>query len=259
MTLSTKRFKHSGTLGDLVYGLAIMRNFGGGEFYLHLNQIDWIGQHYYGSQPNPFHQGRMTAEDLEFIKPFMMSQTWVTKCEALSAEVEITHNLDKFRPLFVNHPGNYVDCYAEAFGIRDPSMRSLLRNTPWLERPQPQANPEYKFVLNRTARWVSPERNPVYDQWKSEGVDRETTFVGLESEFAAFVKEYDWQCSYTPTKDMLELAQVISNAEQFIGNQSAALSMAIGMGVPWVCELRRDLPEQRNECYFPDHPQGDYI
>jgi hypothetical protein len=114
-------------------------------------------------------------------------------------------------------------------------------------------------VLNRTARWVGPERNPVYDQWREEGVDRDTTFVGLESEFAAFVKEYGWECSYTPTKDMLELARVISSAEQFVGNQSAALSLAIGMGVPWVCELRRDLPEDRNECYFPNHPQGDYI
>ena len=258
--MTTKRFKHSGTLGDIIYGLAIMRNFGGGEFYLHLNQIDWIGQHYYGSPPAPFHQGRMTPEDLEFMRPFMASQTWVTKFAALTPDVEITHNLDKFRPLFVGHPGNYVDIYSEAFGIRDPDTRTLIRNTPWLERPQPpEAQPAYKFVLNRTQRWVSPERNPVYDQWREEGVDRATTFVGLESEFEAFVREYGWECSYTPTKDMLELARVISSAEQFVGNQSAALSLAIGMGVPWVCELRRDLPEDRNECYFPNHPLGDYI
>jgi hypothetical protein len=254
-----KRFKHSGTMGDLIYGLSIMRNFGGGEFYLHLNQVDWIGQHYYGSPPSPFHQGRMTPADLASLQPFMQTQSWVTKCVALTPDVEITHNLDKFRPLFVGHPGNYVDIYAEAFGIHDPDMRTLLRNTPWLERPPEPARADYSYVLNRTQRWISPTRNPVYDQWREEGVDRVTTFVGLESEFEQFVKEYGWRCSYTPTKDVLELASVIAHAEQFIGNQSLALSLAIGMGVPWVCELRRDLPTDRNECYFPNHPQGDYI
>ena len=43
-----KTFKHSGTLGDIVYGLALTKYFGGGEFYLHLGQVDWIAQHYYG-------------------------------------------------------------------------------------------------------------------------------------------------------------------------------------------------------------------
>ena len=254
-----KRFKHSGTLGDLVYGLAIMRNFGGGEFYLHLNQIDWIGQHYYGSQPSPFHQGRMTQSDADFIRDFMNSQSWITKFDVLTPDVEITHNLDRFRPLFVGHPGNYVDIYAEAFGIRDPDMRTMMRNTAWLDRPEAREIKGRRFVLNRTERWIGPERNTVYDQWKSEGVDQETVFVGLPHEFELFVQEYGWDCAYAPTTNMLELAQIIAGAEQFIGNQSAALSMAIGMGVPWACELRRDLPQERNECYFPDHPNGDYF
>jgi hypothetical protein len=32
-----------------------------------------------------------------------------------------------------------------------------------------------------------------------------------------------------------------------------------GLGVDWVCEARKDLPLERNECYFPDHPCGDYF
>jgi len=67
-----KTFKHSGTLGDIVYGLALMKYFGGGDFYLHLNQVDWIGKHYYGNSPDPFHQGRMNEADFEFMKEFML-------------------------------------------------------------------------------------------------------------------------------------------------------------------------------------------
>ena len=33
------KFKHSGTLGDIIYSLPIVKYFGGGEFYLHLHQI----------------------------------------------------------------------------------------------------------------------------------------------------------------------------------------------------------------------------
>jgi hypothetical protein len=58
---------------------------------------------------------------------------------------------------------------------------------------------------------------------------------------------------------MLELASVIAGADQFIGNQSVALSLAIGLGVNYACEARQDLPLERNECYFPQHPNGDYF
>ena len=117
--MSTNTFKHSGTLGDLIYSLPLVKHFGGGKFYLHLNQVDWIGQHYYGAKPNPFHQGRMNAQDYEFMKSFMRAQDYIEDFLPLDPKAtEITHNLDKFRPLFVGHPGNYVDIYAHAFGSK---------------------------------------------------------------------------------------------------------------------------------------------
>ena len=66
-----KRFKHSGTTGDIIYALPLVQHFGGGEFYLHLNQVDWIGQHYYGSPPAEYHKGRMNEGDFEFMRAFM--------------------------------------------------------------------------------------------------------------------------------------------------------------------------------------------
>jgi hypothetical protein len=58
---------------------------------------------------------------------------------------------------------------------------------------------------------------------------------------------------------MLELAEVIAGAKLFIGNQSQALALAIGLGVPYHCEARQDLPLERNECYFPNQPNGNYF
>ncbi len=65
--------------------------------------------------------------------------------------------------------------------------------------------------------------------------------------------------AYHPTKTLLEVASVIAGADVYMGNQSSGLAVAIGLGVPFCCELRRDLPRERNECYFPNQPNGQYF
>jgi hypothetical protein len=81
----------------------------------------------------------------------------------------------------------------------------------------------------------------------------------MPEEYRAFREFSGWDIPHESTSTMLDLASVIAGAAQFVGNQSVALSLAIGLGVEWVCEHRKDLPMERNECYFPDHPRGDYF
>jgi hypothetical protein len=252
-----KRFKHSGTYGDLIYSLPLVKYFGGGEFYLHLNQIDWVAKHYYRTQPPAIHQGRMTQEDFQRLEPLIGSQSYITKFDVLDSKTtEITHNLDRFRELFVGHPGNYVDTYADAFGISDSQIKENLRNTPWIE-VEAKAIPGKQYVINRTQRWCPKVLGPAWAEWREQGVPESSIFVGTEQEHREFEQITGWNIDYHPTKDLLELAQVIKGSEQFIGNQSVALSIAIGLGHPFACEARDDLPLERNECYFPD--QGDYF
>jgi len=255
-----KTFKHSGTLGDIVYALPIIKHLGGGEFYLHLNQIDWIGQHYYGSKPTPFHQGRMTKNDSNFIRSFFEAQTYITKYAELDINKDaITHNLDRFRPAFVNHPGNYVDLYADTFGIINPTIKTTLRNTPWLTVPKAANLGSRTIVINRTARWTPRTLSPLWQQWQEQGIEEQSVFVGLPEEHLAFERATGWDIPFRPTDTLLELAEVIAGCEQFIGNQSVALSVAIGLGVKFACEARDDMPLERNECYFYNHPNGEYF
>lgn len=258
--MSDNTFKHSGTLGDLVYSLPIARHFGGGKFYLHLNQIDWIGKHYYGADPSPFHQGRMTLKDYEFMKSFMLAQDYIEDFQPLDPkQVAITHNLDRFRVPFVGHPGNYVDIYAEVFGLKDDTLKAMLRQTPWITVPNPREIEDRPVVINRTARWVAAERNPMWDEMKTQGAEDKAVFIGLPEEYEAFKKFSGWDIPYQPTKTLLEVAEYIAGAEQFVGNQSVALSIAIGLGKEYYCEARRDLPLERNECYFHDQPNANYF
>lgn len=254
------KFKHSGTLGDIIYALPIMKHFGGGEFYLHLNQIDYLTNLYYGSPPNSFHQGRMTQADMESMRLLFEAQTYITKFAALDpVATEITHNLDKFRTALVGHPGNYIDMYSDTFRITDPDIKTNLRNNAWLTVPETLSVPNRTLVINRTARWLPRQLSPMWNQWREQGLEAEAIFLGLPEEYLAFKQATGWDIPYQPTKDLLEMAQYIAACEQFIGNQSVALSLAVGLGVDFACECRDDLPLERNECFFPDHPNGNYF
>ena len=243
-----KKFKHSGALGDLIYSLPIVQHLGGGEFYLHLNQMDWIGQHYYGAPPNPFHQGRMTTKDYDYMQSFMLAQPYISAFDTMSPEREITHNLDRFRPSFVGHPTNYIDLYAQTFNITEP-----LSNRPWLTVPSIELLPRGRtIVINRTERWIPTTPGPVWAELRRSGAEAQAVFVGLRHEYQKFQADTHWSLPWIETPTMLDLAQVIAGAAQFIGNQSSALAMAIGLGVPSIlCEARTDMPRDRNECYFP--------
>lgn len=246
-------FKHSGTLGDLIYSLPLVKYFGGGNFYLHLNQIDYLSKHIYGVNPPAVHAGRMNLKDYEFMKSFMQAQPYIDRFELLDPRsTEITHNLDRFRSKFAAHPGNYVDCYAGTFGIEDPAIHTQLRQTPWIAVPSSRDLGERNIVINRTDRWIPGELSNIWKDWQSQGVDQRSIFIGLEHEYELFRNNIGWAVPHVQVNSLLEMAELIKSSQVFIGNQSAALSLAIGMGHPDIwCEARRDLPMERNECYFP--------
>lgn len=250
----TNRYKHSGATGDLIYSLPIVKHTGGGAFYLHLGQMDWIGQHYYGALPTPFHQGRMTQDDYDYMRDFMEAQEYITYFGIMDPVIEISHNLDRFRPQFVGHPCNYLDLYAQVHRVNPDLMY-----TPWLTVPNPVKETGRDVVINRTLRWIGSTPAPMWDDLKAQGYEDRALFVGLPEEYAAFCQNIGWDIPYYATGTMLELAEVIAGAETFIGNQSQAYALAVGLGVPDIrLEARVDMPLARNECYFPRFPNIRY-
>ena len=72
-----------------------------------------------------------------------------------------------------------------------------------------------------------------------------------DEEHEDFVKLTGFNVSYYPVKNFKELADVIAGADLFMGNQSAAYSIAMGLGKSAVLETIKIKPLQNNECYFP--------
>lgn len=255
-----KSFKHSGAFGDLLYSLPVMKHFGGGDLYLHLNQMNWVGKYYYNSPPVEYHQGRLTQEDFDFMHSFMVAQGYINDfCILDSKRTEITHNLDRFRKAFAEQPGNYVDINTATFGIHDPAIKTDLRTTPWLTVPEAKYVAGRHVVINRTARWVPGELSEQWQDWSDQGMQEHAVFLGLPKEHAAFCAATGWIIPHQPTKDMLEMAQYIAGSKMYIGNQSMGLALAIGLGVTYYCEARTDIPLPVNECYFPGQPNGYYF
>jgi hypothetical protein len=189
----------------------------------------------------------------------MEAQDYISKFSILDNSIEITHNLDRFRPLFVGHPANYLEIYASVFNITGSAKTQYL-TSPWLTVPNPKRSQGRPNVINRTTRWIPHDLPEQWSAWREQGWEDTSVFVGLEAEYEAFTRQTKWMLPWQRTSTMLELAEYIAGADTFIGNQSQCYALAVGLGVPAIhLETRRDLPRDRNECVFPERTSITYF
>lgn len=245
-----KTFKHSGTFGDLIYGLSIVKKLGGGTVAVAMNNIEsCVAQ--YGYRPDevdPMHRGRFTDQDYQLLTPLLQRQSYITNVQKWHAgwqEPDI--DLDRFRGvLFRGFEGNYVQAYHMTFGL---PFTSEIFNETWLEADAKKIAP---IVINRTFRYRCPNGNGAWQGLLEQAdISNNGVFVGNKDEHNDFVKSTGFSVEYYPVQDFKELADVIAGADLFMGNQSAAYSIAMGLGKSSVLETIKIKPLQNNECYFP--------
>jgi hypothetical protein len=245
-----KSYKHSGTFGDLIYGLSVVKKMGGGTVAIAMGNIETCVAKY-GYRPDevdPMHRGRFTDQDYELLSPFLARQSYINnvqKWEPGWQEPDI--DLDQFRGvLFRGFEGNYVQAYHMTFGL--PFEPAVLNET-WLEADPVQVAP---IVINRTFRYRCPNGTV---QWQNmlaaADIVRNGVFVGNKDEHEDFVRLTGFAVPYYYTKDFKHLADVIAGADLFMGSQSAAYAIAMGLGTSTVLETIKIKPLANNECYFP--------
>lgn len=254
-------YKHSGTMGDIIYALPVVKATGGGKFYLHMNQINWVSAHYYKARPWPYHEGKMDDKDFDFMKDFMLDQSYITAFEKLDTKThEISHNLDRFRTVFNGPPHNYVNCFATTFRIPQDQWTDL-RNTQWITTT-PLTVAGRDICVSRTDRYIPQpgQQSAKWNEWKNTGWDDRAFFLGKPEEYELFKQITGWtSIQYQPIKSLKEMAGYIAGATEFIGNQSVGLSLAFGLGRTLWMESRPDIPLENNECYFPDRSGATYF
>jgi len=263
--MSNLSFLHAGTFGDTVLSLNVIKILGGGDLYVELNGMDNIARAMWGGGDAGCHAGRYTQRDLDFIWPLLEKQPYINNLQIWENQ-PVSYDLRNHHKFWARRngkvedwAGNATECYALVCGLDIHEHRQALLLDPWLTVDNPIVIPGKPVVINRTGRHIKREHynismvNPQWTDWiDNYNLETMAVFVGTPKEHQDFCELHQCNVEYRPVSDMLELARIIQGAEQFIGNQSMALTLALGLGKSYWCEIRLDYEATRTPQGFGD-------
>lgn len=198
---------------------------GGGKLYLQLGEyLDEVG--------------------FNFIKPLLEYQPYVTEVVRWSGE-PVDYDLDRFREIMnQSHQRSLCEVYFVVFGKEVPRT---FEYEPWLTTPH---LPHFKnsVIISRVERGLhgAPIHNKFYDDLVKRNLQRNSYFVGLDSEWKRFMEEYQCNIAYKPVNTALELASITNQADLCVMNQSLPAVIAEGLKKTLFIETRQDIAK-------PDH------
>jgi hypothetical protein len=246
-------YRHSGTLGDLIYSLAVVKKMTPGRYMVAIDNIEaCVAKYSFGNpdwaEVDPAHRGRFTTQDYEWLRPLLERQSYITDtCTWHVGDAEPDVDLDQFRgTLFRGFEGNYVQAYHMAFGL---PFKLSDYETPWLEA---DAKRVAAIVVSRTFRYRDSNGDTIWREIAHDtNLDLAGIFLGTKAEHEDFVRATGVHIPHYPVNDFLEMANIIAGCDLFLGNQSFAYSLAAGLGKDSVLETIKIKPLANNECYFP--------
>jgi hypothetical protein len=241
--MKKNNFYTSGSFGDSIYSLCLVKLLGGGNMYVKLNDMDRFAREVLGQPDAGPARGRYTYRDYEMLAPLLEAQDYISEVKVWSDEKFDYDFSDHYKYHYISGwKGNQTECYAmtQNMDIHDSEIKKKLLYEPWLTPVKPIKIPSKSIVVNRTSRYLYGAPSNNWNYWIKNGLEHYAVFVGTEQEHSDFQKIFNINIEYYKTNNLLELAQVIQGCEYFIGNQSVALSIAIGLGKSYHCEIRKD-------------------
>lgn len=267
-------FLHAGTFGDTVYAMNVVKLLGGGDLHIELNGMDKLAVRMWGGGDAGWHAGRYTQADIDFIMPLIKAQSYINDVKVWDNVSPVDHDLREQYKFWTRRngkiedwAGNQTECYALACGVDIHEHRKALLIDPWIDVDpiHVQGKP---IVINRTFRHIKQDQTIINPQWmhwiQEESLEDTALFVGSKKEHEDFCTIHDCDVEHREVENMLELAQLIKGCEQFMGNQSMALSLAIALGKTFWCEVRIDYetvtktPHGYGDVWFP-RANGNYF
>lgn len=115
-----------------------------------------------------------------------------------------------------------------AYGHSRETALKFIRENAWLTNIE--ARPTKKILVNRTHRYFHENfyHNLLLFDKKDIG------FIGLTSEYEKFRQDTNIDIDFIPTKNLLELAQIIQGSELLIGEVSSSHAIAQGLNKPCI-------------------------
>lgn len=252
---STRIYKHSGDLGDIIYSLPVIKTYGRGKLIIpnNLTPIHKLNKKritniLYNLKTDGSFSG-INVEKFKFIMPLLENQKYISSIIHINYQTSDLINLSYKninKKYFINSCKDFIDL--DLFRLESESDFIYERyrkkfdiplcnyENPWID-VEPKKISE--IIVSRTTRYnnkMFPWKNFVYNYKKN------MIFVGLVSEYKLFVNRYGYIPFYK-VKDAYEMASVIKGSELFIGNQSLAYSIAEGLKHRTIQETSNKIPD----------------
>ena len=212
-------YRSSGDLGDCVFSLAAVKHLGTGTYVL----VDrpWTA---------------VLTRRAHLIEPLLRSQSYIYDVKVGDGHgLEVTHDFSTFRNGGLPWGRSLAALHAEWIGV---PAGTLDFTKPWI-CIDPTPGLEKKVILAR-----SPRYNTAFFPWKQivEFLGKDALFVGLEMEHVRFCEAFG-EVEYLPTRNLLELAGVISGSHSMVANQSSPNSLAEALKHRRILEVAPHVPD----------------
>lgn len=219
-------FSHSGDIGDVLASLPAVRQLGGGTYLLQPYP------HRAGGPREPMHQGRAN-----FLLPLLRAQPYITEARFEEKPTGVTHDFTTLR--FTTHKNDGQDSLADWHGKHVGIAE--VDTSPWL-----QAIPDKNFVgkvaIAKTLRYTNHEFPWGKIMRRHLG---NLVFLGHSNEAHKLLTGARGRLPMARTENALQMASIIAASKLFVGNQSAPLWLAMGLGKLFIAACWKASPDVR--------------
>ncbi len=158
------------------------------------------------------------------LKPLLEAQEYVSGVSIWQNE-PVRHSLDEFRNTKIPARTNIADAHLSSQNVPQEE-----RDRAWLSVPQPQSHGRVVFARSTTRFDLPGFWQIARDRFPN------AVFVGTPEEHDV-ITAIVGRIEFHQTADFLELAEFLSGAQCFVGNQSAPFAIAEGLKIPVIQEV----------------------
>ena len=255
-------FVHSGDMGDIIAGLATVKEIcekndakarifldttGGKEDEWCLRQSQGMGL-------------KFNRKAFDFLQPLIEDQPYVVDCNDFTEvqPLKIDYNMNAFRALFFNKEALKATNQNLVFTQQLAAGLDIGYKGPWLSISEPFADepvpPKRKVLMIRSTRYHSSDALYLVNRKELEA---DGAFIGTDLEAACVKDCLRMELQRIVVRNALDIAKEIKKSEKVLCNGTLAYWIAVGLGHPQIVhELGVDIPTT----YFPDQkPEIKYV
>lgn len=214
-------FRHTGPVGDLIYSLALVKQYDCSNFYI-------SGDAHPRCKP---------------LVGFIRNQPYIDECEIKGMnwfKTNPCYNLDGFRKILFRRSSNMTIIEAH-FSLMNKTFHKKYNNQ-WLFT-EDKFNEKIDIVVHRSFRYIARKDYLMFEFLKKINKQYNVYCIGYDAEAARFK---GMGIKHIKTSHIDELIAVINSCKVYIGNQSGPLAIAAGLGKN---RLMEECPYLR-DCYL---------